>query len=86
MRPDTKFDGDDLRRTDPKFRQPRFGQYLRPWIGLDQLAEAAVRQARPPSRRALDARSGRDVALWGARAQTRFRRSTRSPAATRRVG
>src|SRR5262249_25680395 len=28
MRPDTKFDGDDLRLTDPKFQQPRFAQYL----------------------------------------------------------
>src|SRR5262245_57757756 len=25
MRPDSKFGGDDLRRTDPKFQQPRFG-------------------------------------------------------------
>jgi hypothetical protein len=25
MRPDSKFAGDDLRRTDPKFQQPRFG-------------------------------------------------------------
>jgi aryl-alcohol dehydrogenase-like predicted oxidoreductase len=29
MRPDSKFDGDDLRRTDPKFQQPRFAQP--PW-------------------------------------------------------
>src|SRR4029453_8967663 len=28
MRPDSKFEGDDLRRTDPKFQQPRFGEYL----------------------------------------------------------
>jgi len=28
MRPDSKFEGDDLRRTDPKFHQPRFGEYL----------------------------------------------------------
>src|SRR5436309_10587821 len=26
MRPDSKFEGDDLRRTDPKFQQPRFGE------------------------------------------------------------
>ena len=30
MRPDSKFEGDDLRRTDPKFHQPRFGEYLAP--------------------------------------------------------
>ena len=28
MRPDTKFTGDDLRQSDPKFVQPRFAQYL----------------------------------------------------------
>src|ERR1700716_3504331 len=28
MRADSKFEGDDLRRTDPKFQQPRFAQYL----------------------------------------------------------
>src|SRR2546421_4774896 len=28
MRRDSVFEGDDLRRTDPKFREPRFGQYL----------------------------------------------------------
>jgi len=31
MRPDTTFDGDDLRRIDPKFQAPRFAQYLEPW-------------------------------------------------------
>src|SRR6202158_3032181 len=28
MRPNTVFAGDDLRRNDPKFREPRFAQYL----------------------------------------------------------
>ncbi len=27
IQPNTKFDGDDLRRTDPKFQQPRFAQF-----------------------------------------------------------
>lgn len=27
MRPDTVFDGDDLRRTDPKFLEPRFASF-----------------------------------------------------------
>jgi aryl-alcohol dehydrogenase-like predicted oxidoreductase len=39
MRPDTVFDGDDLRRTDPKFQQPRFGQYLAAVQRLDRLAQ-----------------------------------------------
>src|ERR1700724_3968176 len=39
MRPDTIFSGDDLRRTDPKFRQPRFSQYLAAVPRLDRLAQ-----------------------------------------------
>src|SRR5258708_9291942 len=38
MQPNTKFDGDDLRRTDPKFRPPRFAQYLAAVERLDRLA------------------------------------------------
>jgi aryl-alcohol dehydrogenase-like predicted oxidoreductase len=67
MRSDTAFAGDDLRRTDPKFQQPRFGQYLAAVQKLDQLAqehfgkhviELAVRWM-------LD--KGITTALWGAR-------------------
>src|SRR5258707_10794268 len=28
MRPDRKFEGDDIRRPDPNFQHPRFSQYL----------------------------------------------------------
>src|ERR1700738_1985638 len=35
MRADTTFDGDDLRRTDPKFRKPRFAEYV---TAVQQLA------------------------------------------------
>ena len=28
MRPDTQFQGDDLRKSDPKFQPPRYSQYL----------------------------------------------------------
>src|SRR5204863_5418984 len=38
MRVDSKFEGDDLRRTDPKFREPRFAQYLTAVQKLDRLA------------------------------------------------
>jgi len=38
MRPDTVFEGDDLRRTDPKFLEPRFVQYLAAVERLDRLA------------------------------------------------
>jgi len=39
MRPNTVFDGDDLRRTDPKFIKPRFAQYLAAVQSLDRLAK-----------------------------------------------
>ena len=39
MRPDTKFTGDDLRQSDPKFQPPRFAQYLNTVQQLDDLAQ-----------------------------------------------
>src|ERR1700728_4080705 len=39
MRPDTKFTGDDLRKSDPKFQPPRFTQYLKAVQQLDDLAQ-----------------------------------------------
>jgi aryl-alcohol dehydrogenase-like predicted oxidoreductase len=67
MRPDTVFDGDDLRRTDPKFREPRFGQYLAAVQRLDQLARDRFgkRVIQLAVRWMLD--QGITTALWGAR-------------------
>jgi aryl-alcohol dehydrogenase-like predicted oxidoreductase len=67
MRPDTKFEGDDLRRTDPKFQQPRFGQYLAAVDRLDRLAQTRFgrRVIHLAVRWMLD--QGVSVALWGAR-------------------
>lgn len=68
MRADTKFGGDDLRKSDPKFVQPRYAQYLDAVQKLGELArqrygksvlELAVRWV-------LD-RPGVSIALWGAR-------------------
>src|SRR6202051_3987027 len=39
MKADTVFDGDDLRRTHPHFREPRFAQYLAAVQRLDRLAK-----------------------------------------------
>src|ERR1700726_3822687 len=39
MRADTKFEGDDLRQSDPKFQPPRFAQYLNAVHQLDDLAQ-----------------------------------------------
>jgi aryl-alcohol dehydrogenase-like predicted oxidoreductase len=67
MRPDTIFEGDDLRRTDPKFVAPRFAQYLAAVQKLDRLARE--RFGKPvialAVRWMLD--QGITTALWGAR-------------------
>ena len=38
MRPDSEFTGDDLRKVDPKFRPPRYAQYLKAVGRLDSFA------------------------------------------------
>jgi len=67
MRIDTKFEGDDLRRIDPKFQPPRFAQYLAAVQQLDQLAREQFqrRVIHLAVRWMLD--QGISVALWGAR-------------------
>jgi aryl-alcohol dehydrogenase-like predicted oxidoreductase len=67
MRPDTVFDGDDLRRNDPKFQKPRFLQYLAAVQKLDQLAQERFgkRVIQLAVRWMLD--QGITTALWGAR-------------------
>jgi aryl-alcohol dehydrogenase-like predicted oxidoreductase len=67
MRVDTVFSGDDLRRTDPKFTNPRFGQYLAAVQKLDQLAQQRFgkRVIHLAIRWMLD--QGITTALWGAR-------------------
>jgi len=68
MKPDTKFEGDDLRRTDPKFQLPRFAQYLEAVRLLDQFAQKnyGKRVIHLALRWALD-QPGVTSALWGAR-------------------
>ena len=67
MRADTKFSGDDLRRNDPKFQQPRFGQYLAAVERLDEFARRRYgkRVIHLAVRWMLD--QGVTTALWGAR-------------------
>jgi aryl-alcohol dehydrogenase-like predicted oxidoreductase len=68
MRPNRKFDGDDLRLKDPKFQQPRFTQYL-------NAADRLGRYARKNHGKSLLAfairwildRGETMTALWGAR-------------------
>src|SRR5260370_30073120 len=67
MRPDTTFDGDDLRRSDPKFRAARFAEYLAAVRRLDRLARGCFdkRVIHLAIRWMLD--QGVTTALWGAR-------------------
>jgi len=67
MRADTVFDGDDLRRLDPKFQPPRYAQYLAAVERLDQLAHDRFqrRVIHLAVRWMLD--QGISVALWGGR-------------------
>ena len=67
MGPDTKFEGDDLRRIDPKFQPPRFNQYLDAVRQLDELAQHRFhrRVIHLAVRWMLD--RGISVALWGGR-------------------
>jgi len=68
MRADTVFDGDDLRRTDPKFQPPRYGQYLSAVKQLDDFARKnyGKRVIHLALRWILD-QPGVSAALWGAR-------------------
>jgi len=67
MQPYTVFAGDDLRRTDPKFREPRFAQYLNAVQRLDRFAQDRFgkRVIHLAVRWMLD--QGITTALWGAR-------------------
>ena len=67
MLPDSVFEGDDLRRIDPKFQPPRYAQYLNAVGQLDQLAQRLFhrRVIQLAVRWMLD--QGISVALWGGR-------------------
>jgi aryl-alcohol dehydrogenase-like predicted oxidoreductase len=67
MQPDTTFVGDDLRRSDPKFREPRFAEYLAAVRRLDRFARGCFdkRVIHLAIRWMLD--QGVTTALWGAR-------------------
>jgi aryl-alcohol dehydrogenase-like predicted oxidoreductase len=68
MRPDTKFTGDDLRQSDPKFQPSRFAQFLNAVQQLDDLAQERYgkRVMDLAVRWVLDT-PGITAALWGAR-------------------
>jgi aryl-alcohol dehydrogenase-like predicted oxidoreductase len=65
---DTTFDGDDLRKTDPKFQPPRYNQYLKAVQSLDRFARETYgkRVIHLALRWVLDQQAV-SAALWGAR-------------------
>jgi aryl-alcohol dehydrogenase-like predicted oxidoreductase len=67
MRADSKFEGDDLRGSDPKFQEPRFARYLAAVERLDRLAQERFGKhvIHLAIRWMLD--QGITTALWGAR-------------------
>jgi aryl-alcohol dehydrogenase-like predicted oxidoreductase len=73
MRAETTFEGDDLRRLDPKFQPPRFTQYLNAVRQLDRLAQDRFlrRVVHLAVRWMLD--QGISVALWGGRRPDQLR-------------
>lgn len=73
MTPNTSFEKDDLRSADPKFKSPRYVQYLEAVDKLDRLAQEKFnkRVIHLAVRWILD--QGVDVALWGARRPDQLR-------------
>jgi aryl-alcohol dehydrogenase-like predicted oxidoreductase len=68
MKSETVFSSDDQRNIDPKFKQPRYGQYLRAVDELDRFARLnyGKRVIHLALRWVLD-QPGVSAALWGAR-------------------
>lgn len=66
MKKDSVFQGDDLRRHDPKFQPPRYGQYLEAIDQLNALAQAYNKDVMQLSARWI-LQQGVSMALWGAR-------------------
>jgi aryl-alcohol dehydrogenase-like predicted oxidoreductase len=68
MQPETKFTGDDLRNSDPKFQPPRFSQYLNAVRQLEDLAQKRYgKHVMDLAVRWVLDQPGVASALWGAR-------------------
>ncbi len=68
MKTDSQFSGDDLRRSDPKFRAPRFQQYLDAVAKLDAFAKKNYsKSVLDLAVRCVLDKQPLSIALWGAR-------------------
>ncbi len=68
MHADREFPGDDLRNNDPKFQQPRFGQYLKAVDALEKFAQDNYgKHVLDLAIRWILDQYPASVALWGAR-------------------
>ncbi len=68
MTTETRFEGDDIRKVDPKFKEPRFSKYIKAVDELDKFAQEnyGKRVIHLALRWVLDMAPGH-IALWGAR-------------------
>ena len=67
MRADTTFEGDDLRKVDPKFQPPRFAQYLGAVRQLEEFAQRRFNRHVIHLAVRWMLNQGISVALWGGR-------------------
>ncbi len=67
MRADTKFENDDLRLIDPKFKEPRFGQYRAAVSAIDELGRKHYGKSVLHVAVRWILQRGKTIALWGAR-------------------
>jgi aryl-alcohol dehydrogenase-like predicted oxidoreductase len=67
MKQDREFKGDDLRKADPKFQEPRFSQYLEAARKLNQLAQDRFSKSLIAFSVRWVLEKGVDIALWGGR-------------------
>ncbi len=67
MTKDRKFEGDDLRNNDPKFKEPRFSSYLQAVAKLEKLAKKRFNRSLLAFSLRWIFEKGIPIAIWGGR-------------------
>ncbi|MFO7982133.1 MAG: aldo/keto reductase [Desulfuromonadales bacterium] len=67
MKADTTFEGDDLRKVDPKFREPRYEGYLKAVEKLEKVANKRFGKSLVPFAVRWVLEKGVPIAIWGGR-------------------